>query len=355
MNVASEDAEGSLKSHPTISIAMTTCNGARFVEEQLKSLARQTLLPSELVVCDDRSSDATLDIVRAFAMHAPFPIRVESNPERLGFKANFLKAANLCQSDLIAFSDQDDIWLPHKLEVCVRAFEDQDTLLVYHNATVVTESLDPIGDLTSLQAPPRALNPPLSIDPWLFPLGFSMMFRRSLLRFTGLWPRSVYYHEPDTTDTHDLWFFFLASCLGDIRYISEPLVLYRQHQSNVNGWASPINGLKWKSLMSSNATASLLRERAAEARASLMESMQPELDEEQRHRAKAAAVKYRELAAIYGWRRQIHESDSFVDRLSALSGLVNAHGYRRTDQWGLGPKALMKDLVRTVVPIKGKT
>src|SRR5271163_793730 len=130
-----------------VSIAMATYNGAGFIAEQLDSFARQTALPSELVVTDDCSSDSTLEVVSAFAANAPFPVRIEKNVERLGYKANFMKAAGLCRSDFIAFSDQDDVWLPRKLESCLARFDLDDVLLIYHNATAVTEALEPIGSM----------------------------------------------------------------------------------------------------------------------------------------------------------------------------------------------------------------
>src|SRR5690349_15385572 len=107
-----------------ISVAMATYNGAPFLPEQLQSLAAQTLPPFELVVCDDGSTDRTIQILREFATSAPFPVRIHENSERLGFGDNFLKAAALCQGDWIAFCDQDDIWLPHKLETVARHIDD---------------------------------------------------------------------------------------------------------------------------------------------------------------------------------------------------------------------------------------
>src|SRR4051794_37441524 len=105
-----------------ISIAMATYNGDRYIREQLDSLARQNLLPFELVVTDDGSSDGTLDILKAFSERAPFPVRIFRNPTRLGYEENFLKAASLCNGDVISFCDQDDIWVDRKLEVCALMF-----------------------------------------------------------------------------------------------------------------------------------------------------------------------------------------------------------------------------------------
>jgi glycosyltransferase involved in cell wall biosynthesis len=140
----------------TVSIAMATCNGASYIAEQLESLRRQDTQPHELVVSDDASTDQTVDIIAEFAANAPFPVRIERNRARVGYRANFMKVAGLCGSEVIAFCDQDDVWLPHKLSVCLKAFESDDVLLAYHNATVVSADLKPLGTLARQAAPRRA-------------------------------------------------------------------------------------------------------------------------------------------------------------------------------------------------------
>jgi glycosyltransferase involved in cell wall biosynthesis len=97
------------------SIAMTTYNGERFLDGQLRSLSEPTLAPAELVVCDDGSTDQTVDILKRWAQRLPFPLRFFQNEQRLGSRRNFLKAASLCVSDYIAFCDQDDVWSKNKL------------------------------------------------------------------------------------------------------------------------------------------------------------------------------------------------------------------------------------------------
>ncbi len=122
----------------SVSVAMATYNGAQHLRRQLDSLAVQSYAPAELVVVDDGSDDETLSIVAAFAKNSPFPVRVHRNETRLGYRGNFMRAANLCNSDLIAFCDQDDYWYPHKIAACVEQFSETDVLLVYHNTDIVT-------------------------------------------------------------------------------------------------------------------------------------------------------------------------------------------------------------------------
>ena len=85
---------------PRISIALCTYNGASFLEAQLESYQTQTRLPDELIACDDGSTDATGDILAAFARRARFPMRVHANPARLGATKNFEQAIGLCSGDL---------------------------------------------------------------------------------------------------------------------------------------------------------------------------------------------------------------------------------------------------------------
>jgi glycosyltransferase involved in cell wall biosynthesis len=100
----------------TISIALCTYNGERFLPRQLASILEQTRLPDEMVVCDDGSTDGTLEILHDFADQATFPVEVIRNGHTLGSSENFVQAIGLCEGTFIALSDQDDIWYPSRLE-----------------------------------------------------------------------------------------------------------------------------------------------------------------------------------------------------------------------------------------------
>src|SRR3954464_9717794 len=110
---------GSLRSaltgRPSISVAMATYNGERYLPEMLDSLAAQTLQPDELVVRDDASEDDTVSILHAFARRVPFRVEVLAGGPRLGYAQNFVTASRACSGGVIFFADQDDSWRPHKL------------------------------------------------------------------------------------------------------------------------------------------------------------------------------------------------------------------------------------------------
>lgn len=130
----------------TISVAMCTYNGARFLEEQLDSIAAQCRLPDELVVCDDGSNDGTVEIVKHFAERAVFPVRFCRNQKTLGSTRNFENAISLCRGDLIALCDQDDIWLSEKLSRMAAILEADPSLGgVFSDADLIDEQSHLIG------------------------------------------------------------------------------------------------------------------------------------------------------------------------------------------------------------------
>jgi len=126
-----------------ISIAMATYNGEKHLREQLASIASQTYLPLELVVCDDGSTDETLSILHEFSTVAPFECRIFRNEKTLGFAENFLRSASHCKGNWIAFCDQDDVWLPTKLEDAYKEIINNSGLyLVLQNAYICDDALN---------------------------------------------------------------------------------------------------------------------------------------------------------------------------------------------------------------------
>jgi hypothetical protein len=128
-----------MNSSEHISVAMCTYNGEKFLDEQLRSIASQTMLPSELVICDDGSTDSTPDIVADFAQSAPFSVRFVQNPKNLGSTRNFEQAISLCRGDYIALSDQDDWWTPDKLEVSFKTLRDSDAGGVFSDGLLMDQ------------------------------------------------------------------------------------------------------------------------------------------------------------------------------------------------------------------------
>lgn len=217
----------------SVSVALATYNGARFLPAQLASLAAQTHLPAELVVCDDQSSDATIAVLEDFARAAPFPVRIHRNPERLHFGGNFLKAAGLCSGAYVAFCDQDDRWRADKIARSVAALADPTTVLCVHDATKIDAADRVIGRHSHPVVGDRI--PGWTLDPWTVFPGFTCTFRRELLDLLPAGQRPFDIIEPRHAMSHDRWVCYLASLAGTIAYLHEPLADWRQHGVNASG------------------------------------------------------------------------------------------------------------------------
>ena len=109
-----------------LSVALCTCNGESWLEEQLASIEAQTLQPSELIVGDDASTDATFGILQSFSKCASFPVHIARHEPSLGVVENFEVTLSRARGRYIALSDQDDIWLPDRLERSVSKVKESE-------------------------------------------------------------------------------------------------------------------------------------------------------------------------------------------------------------------------------------
>ena len=111
--------------NPVISVAMATYNGEKYIKEQLSSILSQTLPVDEIVICDDRSSDRTSDVVYDYIKNNDLEkiISFEVNETNLGYASNFMKALLKTKGDYIFFCDQDDIWTDSRVEDMIRIME----------------------------------------------------------------------------------------------------------------------------------------------------------------------------------------------------------------------------------------
>lgn len=215
-----------------ISVAMCTYNGASFVGAQLESILAQSPIPDEIVICDDRSTDGTLDIVKKIGSRFPQRIRIVSNERNLGFCLNFEKAIGLASGDIIFLSDQDDVWFPDKVPSVLTQFEESpSTVLVYSDAVLTDEDLRPTGTVFD-----RRQDIDLRKAPGLRELGHGITFNGPMIAFHSKLKPFVLPISPLSLQwSHDHWIPFIAYALGGIKVIDRPLVYYRRHGKNEGG------------------------------------------------------------------------------------------------------------------------
>jgi hypothetical protein len=224
-----------MSSRLRLSIALCTYNGQEYLPAQLDSFLNQTRLPDELVVGDDRSNDATPQILEEFARKAPFPVRVHYNQANLGVYPNFSATIGRADGDVIFYSDQDDFWRPEKLARVERLFLEQpDTGLVMVDADVGDQSLNPLG---------YALWESLGLttdkqDRLESPDGFNETFLTVCAYGATMAVRGdlrPYFLPVPPNDGFDRWTGWVVSAMAPVRLIRERLQIYRQHPKQLVG------------------------------------------------------------------------------------------------------------------------
>jgi len=219
----------------TISVAICTFNGRRFLDAQLESIAAQSRLPDEIVFCDDGSSDGTAEIIREFSRRTTVPTRLVINNKNIGSTKNFEQAIGLCRGSIVALADQDDVWYGQKLERIEESFARSSTLVAaFSDADLIDDESRPLGSrLWSGLGFDRAKQDLFTQGQALRVLirhpvvtGATMAFRRELFDFMVPIP---------TDEFHDRWISFLLACQGRYTVISEPLMQYRRHPAQQVG------------------------------------------------------------------------------------------------------------------------
>jgi hypothetical protein len=214
----------------SVSVAIATCNGDRYLREQLATIYAQTWRDKgslEVVASDDASTDGTVAILEEYAHSRG--LRYTVNPARLGLVRNFERAIQLCRGELIALSDQDDLWKPHKIDRLVAEIGEA-TLIYCNNQDVLAPDGSRAEDTRTQQVvdfaracgsgrPVRHL----LAENWV--VSHTLMFRRELIRHAlPIAPHQRF---------HDGWLALVAATLGGIRYLDERLQVYRQHPASL--------------------------------------------------------------------------------------------------------------------------
>lgn len=219
----------------TVSVALCTHNGERFIREQLTSILDQSELPFEIIVSDDGSTDATVEIVTETMAGSAVRLVLLRNDEPLGVTRNFEQAIGATTGDLVALSDQDDSWHDDRIVVARREFESRADLLLMHNDARLVDEVGSFNGQTlfaTLGFGEEERNEERNGEAFGVLMrrnvvtGATTMFRRRLFDSAAPFP---------TAWVHDEWLAVIAAATGAIDYIEDQLVDYRQHPSNQIG------------------------------------------------------------------------------------------------------------------------
>ena len=214
-----------------ISVCMATYNGARFIKEQIDSILCQLGSEDELIISDDGSTDGTLDIIASYEDERIKLLHHQKNPAFAKIKysrnfyyatENFENALREAKGDYIFLSDQDDVWLPNKMEKMIAALKTADCAMSNFNV------IDANGNLLKEHFYKKA---PISrfffvaLLQYRF-IGCCMAFRRAVLDFSLPFPSFLL--------AHDFWIGILAKKKFSFAFIEEPLLNYRRSSQNVS-------------------------------------------------------------------------------------------------------------------------
>lgn len=224
-----------------VTVVMATYNGERYIRQQLDSILNQTYDKIRIVISDDLSADGTPQVIAEYEARFPDRIRSLSNTTRSGgAAANFFRLLRAVSDDYVMLCDQDDVWLPEKVEKTLARMQRMEKkygrtgqscsvpVLVYSDLSVVDENLKMTHP--SLAAYQKIAVHNNRLNHYLVEnniTGSTVMINRAFLEFFSF--------IPEVCVIHDWWMGLLASSMGRISYIDEPLVLYRQHEGNELG------------------------------------------------------------------------------------------------------------------------
>ena len=213
-----------------VNILLSTYNGEQFLAEQIQSIQKQTFQDWTLLIRDDGSMDKTREIIAAFvAQDSRIRWINEADSSNLGVIKSFHRLVEHEEADYYFFSDQDDVWLPHKLERSLaeaQKYSADMPLMVYMDLTVVNQELQILSESMIRSQSGHANTELIEELTENTVTGGVAMVNHALVQ---LW------HQTEDILMHDWYLALLATAFGKLVYIDQPGELYRQHDNNVLG------------------------------------------------------------------------------------------------------------------------
>lgn len=233
---------------PEISVVLCTHNGEEWLEAQLESILAQSRMPDELIVGDDASHDSTFGLLQSFARRADFPVHIARHEPRLGVMDNFDVTLSRANGRYIALCDQDDVWLPDRIESGVNAISSIEgdgsrPALVFSDLILIDEHDHETGRsfMETRGIDGRPVNPLGTLLRHNLVTGCTITCNRALLKKSMPFPEHIV--------MHDWWLALVAAAVGRIEMLESPKVRYRLHGGNQVGAQSLIGWEGMKRIM----------------------------------------------------------------------------------------------------------
>ncbi|MCL2627449.1 MAG: glycosyltransferase family 2 protein [Oscillospiraceae bacterium] len=219
-----------------ISVLLAAYNGELYIKEQINSLLSQTVSDFKLYVRDDISTDNTYTIIKEYSQKHPDMIVAEQSKKNTGgAEYNFINMMIEHKDDYVMLCDQDDVWLPDKIEKSLKKIKEMEEeygadtpLLVHTDLKVVSNDLNVISSsyqkMASKDFNKNSLNYALALSNVG---GSTVIYNRTLANLIQA--------VPDFIVMHDWWLALIAAAFGKIGVVNEATVLYRQHEGNDKG------------------------------------------------------------------------------------------------------------------------
>ncbi len=213
------------------SVALCTFNGEKYLRKQLDSILEQTVAVDEIVVCDDLSTDATLSILNQYKETFPNIFKIHANEKNLRSVKNFEKAISLCENEIVFLCDQDDMWVPEKVEVILNQFKISPELqVIATNAFIINDDEDMLNESTIYDIPSKTTKEMKEILFFHqnFCTGATMAVRKYFADDLMPFPPENLFH-------HDEWIALKASLKNHLLFLNDRLIKYRIHQNQLVG------------------------------------------------------------------------------------------------------------------------
>ncbi|WP_373707461.1 glycosyltransferase family 2 protein [Kaistella sp.] len=213
------------------SVALCTFNGEKYLRKQLDSILEQTVAVDEIVICDDLSTDATLSILNQYKETFPNIFKIHANEKNLRSVKNFEKAISLCENEIVFLCDQDDMWIPEKVEVILNQFKISPELqVIATNAFIINDDEDMLNVSTIYDIPSKTTKEMKEILFFHqnFCTGATIAMRKEFADDLMPFPPENLFH-------HDEWIALKASLKNQLLFLNDRLIKYRIHQNQLVG------------------------------------------------------------------------------------------------------------------------